>query len=630
MKTATALFIAGLMIVPNLGLTQTLDTQVAPIQPTATVAAPQPAADSLTPIKCGVNSFGVSDECGIGVYKTVHVQCYDGYEPVIGDTSSCKSSEIWSQYAKESCANHCSTGYIPKPLPTPATPAIPATPNVSPATPATPIIFPPTTAVSLSPIKCGVNTFMVYNECGLGAYKNVYAQCYDNYETNLGAVESSCKSAETWDQYAKEACANHCSTGKESYVITKPLPQPTLPAPAPTTYGGNGGGGSGGAGLITSPTPKPISVCYISDDLMQQYNQLIAESQKSGSDKTVAAEITQQMIALKQEIAVQQNECVHNSSQPAPTTVSGSAPTLAPIATENKPIAVSIDPCNEIAQWATKVAYYKKISGLNDTDLKKSGFSREEIEKILQELSLGIEKVKAQCASQSGTTTAPSTAITGSASLAETVRPVVVESGQEIGVYYKARIEKALSTKGEEKQVAELKALRGEIDGLISNLIKSRTELEAGELNTLVKEVKISQGKIKADDIVVSTTDKKILVNMGDRPVSVEPTVKQVLIRDKGLEVNTAEVMIKENVLSVGGVDVKMSASAVAEKLGLAPTTVELKEENAKAVYNMKINERRKLFGFIPFNRERIMTVDAENGNTISENIPWYNFMTTK
>ena len=57
--------------------------------------------------------------------------------------------------------------------------------------------------------------------------------------------------------------------------------------------------------------------------------------------------------------------------------------------------------------------------------------------------------------------------------------------------------------------------------------------------------------------------------------MSVEPTESRVLIRDKGLEVNASEVMIKENVLSVGG-------------------------------------------------------ADADNGDTLSEQLPWYNFLTTR
>jgi len=410
------------------------------------------------------------------------------------------------------------------------------------------VISPQITVVSPMPIKCGVNTFVVNNDCGVGAFKNAYVQCYDGYETTLGDA-TSCKSSETWQQYAKEVCVNRCSTGKEPNSIPKPLPQ-SLPMPAPK-----------------------------------------------------------------------------------PTTTSRPAPLAPPIAIEDKPIAVSVNRCNEVAQWENKISYYKKLSGLSDADLKKDGFSREEIEKILKDLSLGLEKIKTQCGNQSGTVAAPPTAITGitgSVSVAETVRPVVVESGQEISAYYKTRLEKTASAKGKEKQIEELKSLRDEIDGLIANLIKSRKELEVSELNNLVTEVKVSRGEIKADNIAVKTTEKKTLVNMGDIPVSIEPTASQVLIRDKDLEVKTNEVTIKENVLSVGGVEVKIPASEVVKKLGVAPKTIELKEENAKAVYNMKIEERRKLFGFIPFNVQKTVIADSANGNVLTERLPWYNFLTTK
>ncbi|MDI6820832.1 MAG: hypothetical protein QMD65_01475 [Patescibacteria group bacterium] len=464
------------------------------------------------------------------------------------------------------------------------------------------VISPQTTAVSPMPVKCGVNTFVVNNDCGVGAFKSAYVQCYDGYETTMGDA-TSCKSSETWQQYAKDVCVNRCSTGKEPNIIPKPLPQPLS-------------------------APKPISICYISDNLMQEYNQLILELQKSGSDKVRAEEITKKIIALKQEIEKQQKECA-NVPQPKPTAVSQPVPLAPPIAI-NKPVAVSINRCDEVAQWENKIAYYKKFSGLSDADLKKEGFSREEVEKILQDLSLGLEKVKAQCSNQSGTITAPSTATAGLLSITESVKPVVVESGQEISAYYKAKLEKTASIQGEEKQIEELKALRDEIDGLITNFIKSRKELETSELNNLVKEIKVSQGEIKVDNIAVKTTEKKMLVNVGDRPVSVEPTASQVLIRDKGLEVKTDKITIKENVLNVGGVEVKMSASEVTEKLNLAPKTIELKEENAKAVYNMKIEERRKLFGFIPFNIQKTVAADAGNGNVIRERLPWYSFLTTK
>ncbi|MDO8264861.1 MAG: DUF6483 family protein, partial [Candidatus Parcubacteria bacterium] len=586
-------------------------------------------------VYCGDNICQSDESCPI--------DC--GYPLVCGD-AICSENET-----PDNCPKDCLHPIKPITIPAPTTSGgdtgggggvISTTPT--PITSETPISKPtiigtpgPTTATTILPAtQCGLNNYKVCNECGLGVYKNVFVQCSDGSEVTLG-VASSCKPTDLWKQYATEACRNHCSSG--GWGGWSDLTS----GPIVCVEGGNEGGN------ITTPLPpttirpveipKATPVCYISDDLMQKYSQLIIELQKSESDKTRAEEITKQIIELKQQIAAQQNECVRNSPQPTPKIVPWPAPTSAlrptptpqSIAIENIPVAVSIDRCNEVAQWANKIAYYKKLSNLSDDDLKKNGFSREEIENIMRELSSGVEKVRAQCGYQEKTSSVPGiAAITGSASITETVKPVVAESGQEISVYYKSRIEKAVSINGEEKQIEELKTLRDEIDGLISNLIKSRKELEVSELNTLVKEVKISRGEIKADDISVKTTEKKILVSIGDRPVSVEPTENRVLILDKGLEVNASEVMIKENVLSVGGVDVKMSASEVTEKLNIAPKTIELKEENTKAVYNMKIEERRKLFGLIPFNSQKTITADADNGNTLSEQLPWYNFLTTK
>ncbi|MFH0951422.1 MAG: hypothetical protein V1765_03040 [bacterium] len=739
MKTATILFIVGLVTLPAIWLAQTSDAQVSsPAQPVTTSALQEtysfPPKEIATPVRCGVYSYKFYNECGNSLYKNVYAQCFDGSEVTLGDATLCQSYEIWTQLANDACADNCeasqslqqsTTTITPTPTylcnnngicdkdvgetptncekdcfqattlrgscgdkicqstesksscsvdcgypwvcgdgvcggtetdwncpqdcspptttPTATTPggntgggAVSTTSALTPTTSETPILKPTTigtpgstTAVTVLPAtKCGVSIFKVCNECGLGVYKNVFVKCSDGSEITLG-VASSCKPADLWNQYAKEACTNHCSSGGWggwSDLVSGPI----------ICTEGVSGDVNRSTPIIPATKrpveiPKATPVCYISGDLMQQYDRLILELQKSASDKARAEEITQQIIALKQQIATQQKECTNTRTQPTSTTVARPTVTTLPIAVENIPIAVSINHCNEVAQWETKIAYYKKLNDLNDTDLKKQGFSRKEIEKITQELSFGIEKVRGQCDDREKTPIMPRiTAITGLASIAETVRPVVAESGQEIKTYYKARIEKAVSAKGEEKQIEELKTLRAEIDGLISNLIKSRKELEVSELNTLVKEVKISRGEIKADDISVKTTEKKILVSVGDRPVSIEPTEDRVLIRDKGLEVDTDEVAIKDNVLSVGGVDVKMSASEVTEKLGLTPTTIELKEENTKAVYNMKINERRKLFGFIPFNSQKVVTADAKNGNTLSEQLPWYSFLTTE
>lgn len=504
------------------------------------------------------------------------------------------------------------TPTIVKPLPINTGAAVVPTPALAPISPTNTNSANTTTAK-----KCGVNTFTVNNECGFGAFKNTYIQCYDGYEEKLGG-ESSCKSSEAWQNYGKELCANRCSAITE--LTPKPAPEKSLPVPTPTP--------------TPQPLPapeakpiplaKPIAVCVISDDLMKEYNALILALQKTeqAGDKEATEAITQKIIALKQRIAESQKECGEQPSSSVintPSVVGGSAPS--PVATVNR--------CAEVSQWENKIVYYKKLSALSDEELKKeNGFSKTEIEKILAELAAGIEKVKAQCKNQKTMEAKPTESLRQN--VVEPVKPVAVESGQEIDTYYKAKIEEITASENTEKQIVKLKTLRNEIDELVTNLIKSRKEMEASEFKDLAEEVRVSKGEIKADNVSVETTGKKILVDVGGKSISVEPTATQVLIKDKNLEVTATEVSIKGEVLKVGNIEVKLAASAVAEKLNIAPKSVELKEQGEKAIYEMKVPERRRLFGFIPLTISNTITANAENGDVMGERRPWYSFLTTK
>ena len=232
-------------------------------------------------------------------------------------------------------------------------------------------------------------------------------------------------------------------------------------------------------------------------------------------------------------------------------------------------------------------------------------------------------------------------------SIAEPVKPVVVESGQEINDYYKARIEKITATEDTNEQLQNLRSLKEEINELIVKLIKGRKEMEISELTGIVTEIRISRGEIRADDIVVKTTDKKIFFMVGDRPASVEPTARGIIIRGwdpdgkETVEVEAVEISIKDNILRVGNSEVKLAASDVIESISKRPgrTTyanitlkrgVFVKEENGRAVYKIKETEPRKLFGFIPIRITKTLTASAETSDLLDERFPWYSFLTTK
>lgn len=455
--------------------------------------------------------------------------------------------------------------------------------------------------------KCGVNTFSVENECGIGAFKDLYFQCYDGYEEKEGG-EGSCKSAELWEKIAEKTCLNRCGTIKPPLVV----------APSPEIV------------EEVAPESTPVSVCYISDKLTQEYNELMLKLNmaEATGDQMAIKEIENKIYDLKKQIEESKEECRTITQEPE----EDQPPT------EERPYAIEpviIDRCDDVIHMQKKLDYYKSLRDLSDAAvIEQTGFPREElgVESIVAELTENVEKAKEQCRVQGEiiilepiTTTEQIPVV-----VAEPVNPVVVESGEEIDEYYRAKIEKLTSVEAIDEQIQYLKTLRGEIDILIERLIKSRKEIEAKELSNVVTEIKISKGEIKADDVVVKTTTKKMLMKVGDKPISIEPTEQDVLIKDSGLEVKVEEISIKENVLRVGAAEVRLAASYVVEKLKVSPKSVELKEENEKAVYKMKVDEPRKLFGFIPLTIQKTITTDADNADILKEQRPWYAFLTTK
>lgn len=375
-------------------------------------------------------------------------------------------------------------------------------------------------STSNSTVKCGVNTFSVSNECGVDAFKNSYVQCYDGYTENQGG-ESSCKSSSMWQEYAKNICESRCKTN-------------------------------------TTTTSQP------------------------------------------------------------PTVISSGGSTL-----------VTVNRCDEVKQWENKITYYQKLKELSDTDLKnKTNLSKNEIEITLNNLEEGIRKVKEQCNLQ--TATGSTSSASSQTIIADPTKPVAVQSAQEIDAYYKAKIENISAIQNTPQQVEKLQALKQEKNQLVGDLIKNRNEIEATEINQVATDVNVNKNEIRVDNVTVEAIGKKILLNVGDRPISVESGGNQVLIKDKNLEVTTDNVSISNNSLKIGGIEVKITASQAAEKLNIKPNVVQLTTENFQPVYKMETSESRKLFGFIKINIGKTQTVNADNGNLIGEKHSWYYFLTTK
>ena len=381
-----------------------------------------------------------------------------------------------------------------------------------------------------------------------------------------------------------------------------------------------------------SVTPV-VQSCPVDEELTEEYNNLLKElgNVDSTASTSVLIAIYDRIDAVKEKIKKAEMECsgVTVSAVSTGKIVSEMPVEISATVTSiSKP--VPIDRCSTIGGYEKKYVHYKELYSLSDSELNDKGYSgREDIEMILEELSVEIEEIKKEC--QKGQIVGITSAVgkIEPTIMMDPVIPVAVDSGSEIRVYYKTKVESIRSLDNVDEHIEGLTELRVEIDNLIEELIKSKDTISADDMENLVTKISISPGVIKADNVEIRAVRKKIVMDIDNKNISVEPTEKNVVIKDGNLEINTNSVSIEKNILKVGDSEVSVAASDVIDELGISPESVELVEEDRKAVYNIKVIENRKLFGLITIAVNKDYKVDAGNGNLIEENKPWYMFLTS-
>ncbi len=296
--------------------------------------------------------------------------------------------------------------------------------------------------------------------------------------------------------------------------------------------------------------------------------------------------------------------------------------------------------CAQLEDLIVKKKHYEYLYNLSEEELKRTGYNkgREQIKKILEKLEERIRKCE-EITARSGGRKGQGVNVSQERypvvkpSNVSITKPIVAESGREITDYYTSKITTIMKKETNvEQQVKELKELRNEVDKLIEELIKSKDEINTEEVDELVSKVKIKPGKIKADNAIVNSTNKTIITKVNKKNLTIKPTKLHVTIQEGKYEIKAPEIKVQNKTLVVGNSTVKLTASDIVEKTKLEPKDIELKEENAKAVYKIKADENRKLFGFIPVKVEKDMTVDAGDREVkvLKEKRPWWSFLTSK
>jgi hypothetical protein len=386
---------------------------------------------------------------------------------------------------------------------------------------------------------------------------------------------------------------------------------------------------------------EPTQVFAVSSELMEEMDELVKmlEEAEHADDQELINALRDKIQVIKEEIrrASETPTVVEESEEPQPVI----EPPTEVTTSQGIVSSTHIDWCAEVKALEGKREHYEALYGLSDEELKDKGYDRgkEEIRNTIRNLEEAIERARLACeggdvpssaGGGGGTTTTPTNVST------ETVvmeKPIAVGSGGEITDYYRVRIAEIATEEVEiEKQVALLKELRNEIDELIEELIKSKAEISAEEVSGLVAKIEVRPGEVCMDGVVVKTMNKSVVARINNENVEIKPTEAQVILQDGNLIVKTPELSIENDALRVGDSEVKLRPGTIMEEIEIEPKEIELKEENAKAVYKIKTDESRKLLGLISIKVEKTLTLDAASTEVeiTEEGMPWWAFLTTK
>jgi hypothetical protein len=386
---------------------------------------------------------------------------------------------------------------------------------------------------------------------------------------------------------------------------------------------------------------ESTQVFAVSSELMEELDKLVRmlDEAEHADDQELINALQDKIQVIKEEIgrASETPTAIEEPEEPQP----GVTPPTDVTTSQGIVSSTHIDWCAELKGLEEKRIHYEALYALSDEELKDRGYNRgkEEIGSTIRNLEEAIERARLACeggvsssagGGGGGTTTTPTDVST------ETVvmeKPIAVESGGEITDYYRVRIAEIATEEVEIKgKIAELKELRNEIDELIEELIKSKAEISIEEVSRLVAKIEVRPGEVQMDTVVVKTTDKSVVARINNENVEIKPTETQVIIQDENLIVKTPELSIENDTLRVGNSEVKLRPGTIMGKIEIEPKEIELKEENAKAVYKIKTDESRKLLGFIPIKVEKTLTLDAANTEVkiTEEEGPWWAFLTTK
>jgi len=374
------------------------------------------------------------------------------------------------------------------------------------------------------------------------------------------------------------------------------------------------------------PVSAPINVCAVSNEYLEEINELIKEADltKSRGDLEAEKNITEKIKLIKEKIEARKKEC--ESAAQVPPSVS-QVPQQHNVVTGQN--IVKEDFCRIEKQIADKIEYYKELLSLSPQQLDEKGYEKEELGRILGELQNERAKVHSACSGQKVGWT-----------ISE-IKPVAPQKAEEVENYYKEKVAEVMTKAVPmETQIQEIKQIKEETGTMVKELIRTQKEISVKEIQPIVEKMVVKPGMIETSQDQIKIPDqKKVEAMIGNKSAEILVEPQKLILKEGGVEVETrlplnltAQGSIIGDSGAQGSKEVKVAPSQIVEKAAIKnpiDLKVELVQEKNKPVYKVKAVEKRKLFFFIPVNVSKNITIDAssEAATKLEESKPWWSFL---
>lgn len=176
----------------------------------------------------------------------------------------------------------------------------------------------------------------------------------------------------------------------------------------------------------------------------------------------------------------------------------------------------------------------------------------------------------------------------------------------------------------QEEFIAQIKL---EAFELIYSAINESDNVSLGNTTGVIDEINITSDNVSLDNSTVNASGKDITVETDDGNVTVSQEEDGVEISDSGnTSVMADAISISNGSLVYKGEEIKLP-STIRAKIKANVQSMELTQERGEVAYKAKTKTKTKFIGLFDVEYDGETLVDAQSGDEISSNAPWWAFM---